>query len=286
MKEGKKKKKRDRQSLVKRHQTGVKGMAKKVKSPFVRGEKGFEISQKWDEERKSKGRGQSRYKLQPGERGLFIILDDALVFYQEHAGQVGKQFYKKPCIGDSEMCPYCETNERKTSAWIVGTIINFTGFENNDGDRVRYFKQQLVLTGQSAKDEMMECREKIKKEVGKENPLRMTVWEARRGKNKKSVATGDRFAYKGKWSKKKLQAYLEKHKVERDDWDEFLSPLDYEELLEPETEKEARKFLGLGAPDRVGHRKDADDEYDTDDDDDEERSIEDELDSEGEDDFD
>jgi len=101
----------------------------------------------------------------------------------------------------------------------------------------------------------------------------LTRWEVRRGKNKKSLASGEYFEYKGAFkNKKELVAWLKEKGVDKEDWKEFLTPFDYEDVLAPETEAQARKFLGIPTDDgRPGRRR-------NDDDIDDDTSIEDELD--------
>lgn len=253
------------------------------KSMFARGEVGRRMDEKWEEERQSQKNSSRPYSLKPGKKGIIVLLDDAELFYKAHTGKKGKdQFYTKPCLeqaidehGNPSACPYCDEETRFVSIYVAGTAIDCTGFINDDDKKIAFFKRLFALKS-DAKNEFQEQRKALIKKYGKEEPLRLTMWEVRRGKNPKSLGSGEHFTFKGKFkSKKALKEWLEKRDVERDDWKEYLTPFDYEEVLKPETEEQARRFLGQPSSGGKGPvRRNADD---LDDDDDSDKSIEDEY---------
>jgi hypothetical protein len=243
---------------------------------FDSGEEAFARDLQRDQEQKSRRAGLSFFKLPVGGSGRVTVLDDAKHFVRVHNFKKGERYYKKICSGDFWPCAYCRAGIDYANMWIAGTIINHTGFRTNDGREIQHFKQVLALKG-DAKKEMIVQRDRLKEILDKKgkpttNPLAFTVWDIRRGSEKTSINTGSHFDLVGRMSKAKLRAQLEEKGVERDDWDEYLAPLNYEETFMPETEEEACRFLEVPLPKRVGS-------VDTVDDEDDEPSADDSIDS-------
>lgn len=247
---------------------------------------GLEAARKDDEERQSRYGKASRFRIDVKSEGEVILLDDtiadgAITFVKEHPIKTRRgKFITRTCLGDNSICPDCANDEKLTSIFNAGTVINRTGFmaEDDDGEEehIRNYKQLLVLKSE-AREEFLIQREKFQEKYGENATLALTRWVFRRGADAKSPATGTHIEFKGKVSREKLIAVLKKQGVNPDDWDEFLSPFDYEAQFAPPDEAEARKQSGMKAP-RPGSSEDLDSDDDLsdgpeDDFDDEEKSA-------------
>lgn len=238
---------------------------------FHTGDEGRAWAEKWNSEHGSSGRGMSRLKVnnkskEPKKReALVIFMDDVCIFFPEHAGKVpGKKnrYFNKRCVGEDRVCGYCQEEIKVRMVFVPGTVINCTGFRNDDGERIRYFRQVVVFNSKDAATEFQLQRDKLVKEYGSEAPLKYTMWRFRRDQGKTAPATGTHFEFVRRFENKKaIKRYLEKKGVERDDWKAFLSSPDYAELFPKESDKQIKAFLGLGK--RVNDDDD-DDGYDDD----------------------
>jgi len=220
------------------------------------------------EQRASESRrrkGTSEYRLDPGKKGRILMLDDGLFFVMRHVKSGKKDHWTATCAGEEKDCRGCDDDIPLVDFYVAGTIINLTGFVNDEGKRIRYYKQALPLK-RNAKAEMLHQRERFKKKHGKEAPFAMLEWEVRRDPDPKSERTGTRFELIKRWTKKKFKAFLESKGVTRDDWKEFLSPFDYEEVYAAPSDKEWDKLLGHKAGVRPGSQADEDDGWDDDED--------------------
>jgi len=229
---------------------------------FDYGEEFLDKYRKKEEDSRARRAGLSDFRIRPGDTAKIIMLDDIIMHLTRHNIKKveGDRRWQetKTCLGDNSHCPYCEANNKDISityAVCVGTIINTTGFTNNKGERIKNYKQNLVLKGE-ARDEYLHQRAKLRKKLGTAEGEKATVfsmWEVRRGEDTKSLATGSHFDYLGHFSKERLVEQLINQGVVKDDWDVFLTPDDYETTFAAETEEEARLYLGMSAKsNRIG----------------------------------
>ncbi len=210
---------------------------------------------KKDEERYNRRTGFSRFKVNKGSSSTFVMLDDVLIHTTEHRVYKDGKNYFKTCLGDDRDCPYCaqapnSKNISTTTILIAGTVINTTGFVKTEEDgtlnHIRNYKQNLVLKG-GARNEFLHQRAKVEKRYGEDKPMMYTVWEARRGDDERSLNTGEHFDFRGKYTKETIIERLKEAGVEKDDWESFFAPDNYEETFKEESLEEARRFLGLSA---------------------------------------
>lgn len=257
---------------------------KKRKSLIYRGEEGMKKVEEWEKQAELSRRGgklNKKFKLAVNSKATGILIDDACVFVKMHTGiKVGNGFHDKVCISELGPCPPCEEKLTVAGMLCAGTLINRTGFVNDDDERIKNYKQLLMLKGE-AKQEFLHQRSLLEKKYGKDDPLKLTIWKFRRGKDPKSINTGVHFECVGRISKARLIEKLKADGVRPDSWEEFLKPFNYEEIFAPEDEETLRAFLGLGPSKRKGKNAkaelDEEDDYDVDDDledDEDEKSAE------------
>lgn len=250
--------------------------------------------EKQRQEKRSR-RGSSRFKLAPGETKTITLIDVPNIFFGEHSGKKGNEFWSKVCLGDISkaknaerpVCPYCSEGVKLADMLLVGTVINHTGFEADDGKVIKHFKQLWVVKWTGLRSWLHELQ-KLPEEARNKNPFAWTMWEVRRDDDEKSVGCGQYFSLKFDFKgKERFISALKKKGIEKEDWTGFVAPINYDEVLKTETEDEARKFLGLGpvpgSPQDVPREEEvpfemADEDLDKDVDPDAEKDIEDVLD--------
>jgi hypothetical protein len=255
---------------------GEKAMAKEKKKTsatpegastdkwFSQGEAAIPKHREKEQEVRSRQRkGKAPYRLNPGETGELLLMDDALAFLVLHKGKIRGKFYTKTCMGDADECTYCMEEVRAVPACIAGTAINMKGFKGkDDGEMHRFYKQPLIVTG-DGKDEYLHQRELLKEKKGEKFTMRYTLWEVRRSKDQKSPACGTSFTLKKKFKNKEaVKEYLLEQGAKVKDYDLYFELPDYREAFRPETPKQAEAFLGISSKQRTGEDDDYDEQFD------------------------
>lgn len=193
-----------------------------------------------------------RYFTKVGEESEIVIVDDKPRFVRhEHAlknRRTGRYDIYVPCIDEHCACPACNVSERPSYFAMYLTVIDFTGYEDKDGNWIEFSKKLLVVKQTQQK--------KIVRFYDRERSLRgMRLTMVRNGE--KEAAIGDP-EFVGFLTEEELRQYVfeytdkegEVHTVYCDE------PYDYEALMPPMTEDEIRALVGGDAP--MGSRRNDD----------------------------
>jgi hypothetical protein len=215
----------------------------------------------------SRRKGKSWVRLGPGENIDVLVKDKVLAYVVIHSGAKGAGKKKKPwwmsCLGDQGDCPACQEEIYVFTALCAGEVINLTGFKDDEGKRVRFFKQLLVLKSDS-KTEWLNQIEALKEARGEKFNVKYTLWNIRRSKDPRSPNCGTHFTFKKKFKNREaVIEYLEEKGAKVKDWDLYLANPEYKDIFKPRTAEQMRSFLGLGNKAVPG---DEDDDYEDPDD--------------------
>ena len=157
---------------------------------------------------------------------------------------------KKDATGRVITCPFCTENVKAVPYVYMGTVINHTGFTADDGKHIAHYKQYLLLKRGAKTEFLIQMKAQESKYGQADNALAWSRWKIRRGTDEMSFNTGQYFTFLKRTTKTALIAALQKVGVQKENWDDFMTPLSFEEAFKPLTEDEAYAFLGLSK--RIG----------------------------------
>lgn len=176
------------------------------------------------------------FKIKPGEKGKFTLLDTPELYYLAHSVPGPNGGYQEfTCLKDGTICPLC-TVYGKPSPTMAATVIDHGEWVDKAGNAHKYTKKLIKFRG----DGLNSIRDLIAKNNG---DLKYVTIEGVRGKNKQSPASGSFFTLVKKLNKKTLMKVAPKGETEA-----WLEPIDYIELLAPKDVEELRRIAGAPAP--------------------------------------
>ncbi len=186
-----------------------------------------------EQEEAAKQQNVFRYRLTPGESGKITFLDGDLnsdgmldiITYFEHTVKRNEKFVNYPCVSDTEPCPLCMLDNKKTLVGVF-SVIDHRSYTSKNGT---VYKDTVKLF--VCKRPTLELLEKAAVKRGG-----LTGWtvEAIRGNEKTSAAVGGMFDFETQMTLDEIKA---KYEID--------GPLNYEEVIPYYTADELRE-LGYG----------------------------------------
>lgn len=221
----------------------------KGKSWFQRGEEGKKRAAEEDaatQARREQRGGPRRFWLKNDTSAKVTYLDTPDVFLHEHNLKLAGKFYNYfTCLKDIDTCPICEDGDQP-SYIVAATIIDHRKYTDKDGKEHVNQKKLIVFKGRA--------RQRIMKKIERrDGDIKYCAYEMSRGSSGTECSTGEDFEFIKQLTKAQLMQLAPKGETE--DW---LKPLDYEEIFKPKTAEDLRKILGGEVPVGAGESEDDD----------------------------
>ena len=193
-----------------------------------------------------------RFRLKPTEKAKVIFLENPTTWLYEHSIQVDGRWETFTCTSDTETCPLCQINNKRSPILVSTVIDTRKTISQKTGKEYQFQKVLLVLKGKGIRAVMRQFLE------GNKVDLTHYSMEIERDTDKQSVACGEYFSLGKKVTISALEAIAKK--IEADP-KEFLKPIDYFTVLAPKSDKELRVIAGIGDPMGADESTELEDEF-------------------------
>jgi hypothetical protein len=193
-----------------------------------------------------------RFRLKPTEKAKVIFLDNPSTWLYEHSIQVDGRWETFTCTSDTETCPLCQINNKRSPILVASVIDTRKTISQKTGKEYQFQKVLLVLKGKGIRAVMRQFLE------GNKVDLMHYSMEIERDTDKQSVACGEFMSLGKKVTVPALEAIAKK--IEADS-KEFMKPIDYFTVLAPKSDKELRTIAGIGDPMGADESTDFEDEF-------------------------
>lgn len=217
------------------------------KAWFQKGEAGRKQAESEDaaaEARRKARSGPQRFYLKNDTSAKSTFLDNPDFFLHEHNLKINGKFYNYfTCLKDIDTCPICDDGDQP-SYIVVATIIDHRKFTKEGKEYVNE-KKLIVFKGRA--------RQRIMKQIERrDGDLKFCAYELSRGSTGTECSTGEDFEFLKRLTREQVISLAPKGTT-AEDW---LKPLNYEEIFAPKTAAELRKILGGEVPVGAGEEGD------------------------------
>ncbi|NCU31822.1 MAG: hypothetical protein EOM23_02540 [Candidatus Moranbacteria bacterium] len=183
-----------------------------------------------------------RFKLNQSATGYVVFLDDLDTFLLEHQYQSIKpdgkiNYYNyETCIRDIEgECPLCE-NGNNPSLVSVSTIFDLTEYKKKDGT-IAPPRKKIIVLKKGGTERFLRKQEKL-------GGLKLKKFEIFRSSDQKGEATGTDVEFEKEVDPEVLRQFC----PEKEKFEDWIKPYDYNEIFQPKSAAEIRRLIGIADP--------------------------------------
>lgn len=178
-----------------------------------------------------------RFKLNKSATGYIVFLDDLDTFLLEHQFQANGSYYNyETCIKDIEgECPLCDSNNNP-SLISVSTVFDLSEYKKKDGT-IAPPRKKIIVLKKGGTERFLRKQEKL-------GGLKFKKFEIFRSSDQKGEATGTDAEFEKEIDSEVLRQFC----PEKEKFEDWIKPYDYNEIFKPKEAVEIRRLIGLADP--------------------------------------